>query len=70
MFRFKGIKARTATGDAMKTYGKTVKPMLVDGKTYWICPTIADITDDGILGMDFAALYGVTMNTKKGYIAD
>ena len=63
-----GIKARTATGDAMKTYGRTVKPMLVDGKTYWICPTIADITDDGILGMDFAALYGVTMNTKTGMV--
>ena len=61
-----GVKARTATGDSMQTYGRTVKPMLVDGKTYWICPTITDITDDGILGMDFAALYGVTMNTATG----
>ena len=61
-----GIRARTATGDTMQTYGRTVKNISVDGKRYWICPTIADITDDGILGMDFAALYGVTMNTRTG----
>ena len=61
-----GVKARTATGDAMQTYGRTVRAMLVEGKTYWICPTIADITDDGILGMDFAALYGVTLTASTG----
>ena len=61
-----GVKARTATGDSMETYGRTVNAMSVDGKTYWICPTISDITDDGILGMDFAALYGVTMNASTG----
>ena len=61
-----GVKARTATGDTMQTFGRTVKSMLVNGKTYWICPTIADITDDGILGMDFASLYGVTMNARTG----
>ena len=63
---FLGIKARTATGEPMQTYGRTVRAMLVGGRTYWICPTIADITDDGILGMDFAALYGVTLNARSG----
>ena len=63
-----GIKARTATGDVMQTYGRTVKTMLVDGKAYMICPTIADITDDGILGMDFAALYGMQMNARTGVL--
>ena len=61
-----GVRAVTATGDSMQTYGRTVKSMTVDGKTYWICPTITDITDDGIIGMDFAALYGVTMTASTG----
>ena len=50
-----GIKARTTTGDAMWAYGRTLKPMLVGGKTYSICPTIADMTDDGILGNGFSS---------------
>ena len=63
-----GIKARTATGDAMITYGRTVKQVLVEGKTYWICPTVANITDDGILGMDFTALYGLSINARTGVL--
>ncbi len=61
-----GIRARTATGDRMTTYGRTVTTMSIGGRAYIVCPLIADITDDGILGMDFAALYGVTLNARTG----
>ena len=32
-------------------------------------PIVADLSDDGILGLDFAALYGATLDPRSGVLA-
>ena len=61
-------RVSTADGSEMKTYGRQVLPMMMEDRTYIISPTIADITDDGILGLDFCALYGVGLDTMTGIV--
>ena len=61
-----GITASTATGSEMQTYGRLVLPLRVCDRNYLISPVVADIADDGILGLDFAALYGVTLDPRSG----
>ena len=61
-------RVSTADGSSIRTYGRQVLPLGVNNRTYIISPTIAEITDDGILGLDFCALYGVEFNTKTGMI--
>ena len=39
------------------------------GKEFSFCPTIADITDEGIIGLDFASLYGAILNPRSGRLA-
>ena len=65
---YKGITASTATGSEMQTYGRLVLPLKVNGRNYVISPVVADIADDGILGLDFAALYGTTLDPRSGML--
>ena len=43
---------KTATGSKMRIYGKLLVDFKVFGKIFVVSTLIADITDDGILGMD------------------
>ena len=65
---YKGITASTATGSEMQTYGRLVLPLRVGDRNYVISPVVADIADDGILRLDFAALYGITLDPRSGVL--
>ena len=56
----------SADGSEMQTYGRQVLPFMTDGKTFVISPTVAELTDEGILGIDFCALYGASLNAVTG----
>ena len=60
------VNACTADGTRMRTFGRTFLIISVAGKEFVWAPTIAEIEDDGILGLDFAALFGATLNPKSG----
>ena len=61
-------RVSAANGSEMQTYGRQVLSMSVRDTTYVISPTVAELTDDGILGMDFCSLYGAVMDTSTGKI--
>ena len=60
------VNACTADGSRMQTYGRTVLPIGIGGGEYVFSPTITDISDDGIIGLDFAALYGAVLEPARG----
>ena len=60
------VNACTADGTRMRTFGRTFLIISVAGKEFVWAPTIAEIEDDGIIGLDFAALFGATVNPKSG----
>ena len=63
-------RACTADGSMMQTYGKTCMRFSLDGdKEFLLTPTIADVSDDGILGLDFAALYGAMLDAQSGVLS-
>ena len=66
---YKGITASTASGSEMQTYGRLVLPLKIEGRNYVFSPIVADIADDGILGLDFAALYGITLDPRSGRLS-
>ena len=62
-----GVRAvKTATGDKMRIYGKMLVDFKVLGKIFVASTLIADITDDGILGMDWLRKFGVCPDPEKG----
>ena len=61
-----GVNACTADGSRLQTFGRTCMVILVGGKEYMMSPTIAEIEDDGIIGLDFAVLYGAQLNPTVG----
>ena len=63
---FGGITALTATGSVMRTYGRLVLPLKIGASNFVFSPIVADLSDDGILGLDFAALYGATLDPRSG----
>ena len=63
---FKGITANTASGSAMQTYGRLVLPLKTGDRNYVFSPVVAELADDGILGLDFAAFYGLTLDPRSG----
>ena len=63
---FKGITANTASGSAMQTYGRLVLPLQTGDRNYVFSPVVAELADDGILGLDFAAFYGLTLDPRSG----
>ena len=62
----KNVNALTADGSSMQTFGRTFLTIGITGREYILSPTIADISDDGILGLDFAALFEAVLDPKKG----
>ena len=60
------VNACAADGSKIRTFGRTCMVILLGGREYVISPTIAGIEDDGIIGMDFASLYGVRLNPVTG----
>ena len=62
------VNACTADGSRMRTYGRTFMRISIEGKEFVFSPTIAEISDDGILGLDFAALFGAVLDPAKGVL--
>ena len=62
------VNACTADGTRMQTFGRTFLPLCFGGKEYVFSPTVAEINDDGILGLDFAALFGVVLDPNTGLL--
>ena len=60
------VNACTADGSRIRTFGRTCMIIIVGGREYVISPTVAAIEDDGIIGMDFASLYGIRLNPVTG----
>ena len=60
--------ATLADGSRLQTYGRRFMRLRIDGKEFAFSPTIADIQDDGIVGLDFAALYGAVLRPKSGVL--
>jgi len=60
--------ALTADGSRLQTFGKRFMKINMGGKEFAFSPTIADISDDGILGLDFASLYGAVLNPRSGVL--
>ena len=60
------VTACAADGSKIRTFGRTYMEIGIAGKEFVLTPMIADISDDGILGLDFAALYGVVLDPVKG----
>ena len=63
------VNALTADGSRMKTFGKIFLPLRMGGKEFAFSPTIAEVNDDGIIGLDFAALYNAVLNPSTGVLA-
>ena len=62
----RGDRVRSADGSHMQTYGKQVLSFVTNETSFVISPTVAELTDQGILGMDFCALYGVVLDSVTG----
>ena len=62
------VNACSADGTRMRTYGRTLVPLVIGGKEFIGSPTIADISDDGILGLDFSSLYDAILNPSTGVL--
>ena len=60
------VNACSADGSSLQTFGRTFLPMMMGGKEYVFSPTIAEMNDDGILGLDFTSLYGGILNPREG----
>mgnify|MGYP000550446160 FL=1 len=60
------VSACTADGSSMQTFGKTFMPISVGGGEFVFSPIIADTSDEGSIGLDFAALYGAVLDPATG----
>ena len=63
------VNACTADGSRMQTFGRTFLPLSFGGREYVFSPTVAEVNDDGILGLDFAALFGVVLDPSTGVLS-
>ena len=63
-----GVRAKSADGSSIQTYGKTFLPISIVGKEFVVSPIIADMSDDGIIGLDFCSLFGAVLDPKKGMV--
>ena len=63
------VSACSADGSRMQTYGRAFIPISIGGKEYVSSPTVADIADDGIIGLDFASLYDAVLNPSTGVLS-
>ena len=61
-------KACTADGSPLRTFGRVMLRIKVREKEFVSTPTIAEISDDGILGLDFASLYGAVLDPRRGML--
>ena len=61
-----GVNASGADGNRIPTFGRTCMIVMLGGKEYVFSPTVAKIEDAGILGIDFASLYGAQLNPITG----
>ena len=62
-------RVRAANGMEIRTYGRQVLPLHIRGDAFIVSPTIAELTDDGILGLDFCCLYGVSLDPSTGVLS-
>ena len=63
------VNAHSADGSRMQTFGRTFVQVSIAGNEFIFSPTIADLSDDGIIGLDFAALYGAVLEPCKGMLS-
>ena len=56
----------SADGSEMQTYGRQVLPFMTMGTSFVISATVAELTDQGILGLDFCSLYGAILDGLTG----
>ena len=56
----------SADRSEMQTFGRQVLPFMTMGSSFVISPTVAELTDEGILGLDFCSLYGVILDGLTG----
>ena len=61
------VNTCAADGSRIQTFGRTCMVILIGGREYIISPTVANIEDNGIIGMDFASLYGAKLNPVTKY---
>ena len=61
-------KIRHSDGTSLKTYSRTMLPLNLGVKSYLLAPYIGDISDAGILGLDFLRLYGGSIDGKTGIL--
>ena len=62
-------RVRAANGMEMRTYGRQVLSLHIMGSAFIASPTIAELTDDGILGLDFCCLYGASLDPSTGLLS-
>lgn len=63
------VNAHSADGSRMQTFGRTFVQVSIAGNEFIFSPTISDLSDDGIIGLDFAALYGAVLEPCKGMLS-
>ena len=59
-------RVSAADGSEIRTYGRQVLQITIGEVKFVIGPTVAELTDDGILGLDFFSLYGGVLDTGSG----
>ena len=59
-------RVSAADRSEIRTYGRQVLQATIGDVKFVISPTIADLTDDGILGLDFFSLYEGVLDTGSG----
>ena len=59
-------RVSAADGSEIRTYGRQVLQIKIGETSFVISPTVAELTDDGILGLDFFSLYGGVFDTGSG----
>ena len=57
---------RSADGSHMRTHGRQVIPFWVNQHSFVVSTTVAELTDEGILGVDFCSLYGAVLDSVTG----
>ena len=60
--------ARNADGTQLITYGQMILPITLGELEYVTAPFVADISDSGILGLDFLAMYDADLGNLNGQL--
>ena len=64
-----GEELRSADGGSLTVWGRTDVTLSVGGEEYCHSVIVADLTNEGILGMDFLKMYGGTLDFKRNRLS-